>query len=242
MVVEREYYDVLGVSTDASSSSIKKAYKKLAIKWHPDKNPDNKEHAEEMFKKITEAYDTLSDDNKRKMYDRFGKEGAQQSGGRTGGADMGGMDFMSAQSIFEQFFGGKDPFAEMFESMGMGMGGMGGRGRHGGGGGRDPFASMFGGGGDPFDDFFGGGFGGGATTMSFTSTSFGGSGPGESIQQETVIENGKKVTRTKRTVRHEDGRVETFTDQQTGDASSRLGDRESGSGSSRRIGAHPFRR
>lgn len=194
------------------------------MEWIQDKNPDNKERAEEMFKKITEAYDTLSDDNKRKAYDRFGKEAAQQGGATHGGP--GGMDFMSAQSIFEQFFGGRDPFAEMFAEMGMG-----GRGRGGGREGRrNHFESMFAGG-DPFEDFFGGV---GATTMSFSSTSFGGSGPGESIQQETVIENGKKVTRTKRTVRHADGRVETFTDEQTGDA--KLGDGRSRRDPSLRIG------
>ena len=70
-----DYYEVLGVSRDANEEQIKKAYRKLAIKWHPDKNPNNKEQAEEMFKRISEAYDVLSNQEKRLVYDKYGKEG-----------------------------------------------------------------------------------------------------------------------------------------------------------------------
>lgn len=72
-----DYYTVLGVARDADQAAIKKAYRKLAVKWHPDKNPDNTKQAEEAFKKIGEAYACLSDAEKRQIYDRYGKEGLQ---------------------------------------------------------------------------------------------------------------------------------------------------------------------
>jgi curved DNA-binding protein CbpA len=79
-----------------------------AIKWHPDKNPGNKEEAEEKFKKISGAYSCLSDADKRARYDRFGDDG-------DGGSDRGGMGgFANAEDIFKEFFGGEDPFAAMF--------------------------------------------------------------------------------------------------------------------------------
>ncbi|MGB4024787.1 MAG: DnaJ domain-containing protein, partial [Acutalibacteraceae bacterium] len=71
MSTKRDYYEVLGVSRDASTDEIKKAYRKLAKKYHPDVNPDNKE-AEAKFKEATEAYEVLSDSEKRAQYDRFG--------------------------------------------------------------------------------------------------------------------------------------------------------------------------
>ena len=72
---EKSYYDILELQNDASIDMIKKAYKKLAQKWHPDKNPNNKDEAEKKFKEIGEAYEVLSNDEKRKQYDRFGKNG-----------------------------------------------------------------------------------------------------------------------------------------------------------------------
>ncbi|KAM4623672.1 dnaJ homolog subfamily B member 2-like [Polymixia lowei] len=78
-----EYYHILGVRRDASAEDIKKAYRKLALKWHPDKNPENKEEAEKKFKELSEAYEVLSDANKRSIYDRYGKEGL--TGGSGGG-------------------------------------------------------------------------------------------------------------------------------------------------------------
>ena len=80
---KRDYYDILGVSRDASAAEIKKAYRKMAIKYHPDKNPDNKE-AEEMFKEAAEAYEVLSNPEKRSRYDQFGLAsgvGSSASGG-----------------------------------------------------------------------------------------------------------------------------------------------------------------
>ncbi|EDR30058.1 hypothetical protein, conserved [Entamoeba dispar SAW760] len=94
MPKEMDYYNSLGVPADASDDQIKKAYRKLAIKYHPDKNPGDK-NAEEKFKEVSEAYAVLSDHEKREMYDRYGKEGLEKGG-------MGGFDM---NDIFAQFFG-----------------------------------------------------------------------------------------------------------------------------------------
>lgn len=80
MANKRDYYEVLGVKKDATSDEIKKAYRKLAKKYHPDANLDNKEDAEVKFKEIGEAYEVLSDDKKRQMYDNFGHEGPTNGG------------------------------------------------------------------------------------------------------------------------------------------------------------------
>ena len=106
---KRDYYEVLGVAKNASADEIKKAYRKLAIKYHPDRNPDDKV-AEEKFKEAAEAYDVLSDENKRQKYDQFGHNmGPQGFGGADGG--FGGFYHggMSMEDIFSQFgdiFGG----------------------------------------------------------------------------------------------------------------------------------------
>lgn len=102
MATEKDYYEILGVSRDASSEDIKKAYRKLALKYHPDKNPGDDE-AEQKFKEAGEAYEVLSDPEKRQKYDRFGHSGLGGAAGGGGGAGMN-MD-----DIFEQFgdiFGG----------------------------------------------------------------------------------------------------------------------------------------
>ena len=78
---KRDYYDVLGVSKSADGDSIKKAYRKLAMQYHPDKNPGDKQ-AEEMFKEASEAYEVLSDAQKRTQYDRFGHAGMTGAAGR----------------------------------------------------------------------------------------------------------------------------------------------------------------
>jgi len=95
-----DYYEILQVSRDASGAEIKKAYRKLAIKYHPDKNPGDKE-AEEKFKYINEAYEILSNDEKRQIYDRYGKEGLERQGG---GFHASNMD--DIMDIFNSMFGG----------------------------------------------------------------------------------------------------------------------------------------
>jgi molecular chaperone DnaJ len=100
---KRDYYEVLGVSKGAQENEIKKAYRKLARQYHPDTNPDNPESAEAKFKEATEAYEVLSDQEKRARYDQFGHAGVDPSAGGGGfnSADMGGFG-----DIFEMFFGG----------------------------------------------------------------------------------------------------------------------------------------
>jgi molecular chaperone DnaJ len=105
----RDLYDVLGVSRSASQDEIKKAYRELARKWHPDRNPDD-EQAEERFKEIQGAYDTLSDEEKRKQYDAGGRFGGFGAGGFPGGfpAGGGGSGFASdLGDIFSTFFRGR---------------------------------------------------------------------------------------------------------------------------------------
>ncbi|TFJ98361.1 zinc-binding protein A33-like [Platysternon megacephalum] len=95
-----------------------KVYRKAALKWHPDKNPENKEHAERKFKEIAEAYEVLSDKSKRDLYDRYGKDGltGAGTGDPRGGAGAPGFTFTfrGADEVFREFFGGRDPFADFF--------------------------------------------------------------------------------------------------------------------------------
>jgi molecular chaperone DnaJ len=109
MATKRDYYEVLGVNKQASDEEIKKAYRKLAIQYHPDRNPDNKE-AEAKFKEATEAYEVLSSNEKRKLYDQYGFAGVDGAGGPSfdpnafrGFEDLFGNGF---GDIFESFFGG----------------------------------------------------------------------------------------------------------------------------------------
>lgn len=128
--MKKDYYEVLGVGRSATKDEIKKAYRKLAVQFHPDKNPDNKD-AEEHFKEVNEAYEALSNDDKRRRYDQFGHAGVGSSAASGSGGQYGGAsDFSDIFSAVNDMFGG-------------------GRARSGGG---APFG---------FEEFFGGGGGGG---------------------------------------------------------------------------------
>jgi DnaJ-class molecular chaperone len=138
MAAKSDYYDILGVTKNASAEELKKAYRKQALEWHPDRHKDDKEAAERRFKEINEAYQILSDSQKRSAYDQFGHNafspGGMPSGfggggpfgqsGRYGpfsytytsnggeGSPFAGFDFGDPFQIFEQFFGGGSPFRQ----------------------------------------------------------------------------------------------------------------------------------
>eukprot|EP01125_Pyxidicula_operculata_P006411 TRINITY_DN2223_c0_g1_i2.p1 TRINITY_DN2223_c0_g1~~TRINITY_DN2223_c0_g1_i2.p1 ORF type:complete len:351 (-),score=103.99 TRINITY_DN2223_c0_g1_i2:298-1350(-) len=135
----KDYYAVLGVGRDSDQETIRKAYRKLALKWHPDRNLENKTEAEAKFKEISEAYEVLSDTQKKGIYDQFGEEGLKQGGGFGGGAGGpgGGAGFHDPRDIFESFFkmynfgddddmGGFGGSGMKFNMGGSGSGGFGG--------------------------------------------------------------------------------------------------------------------
>jgi molecular chaperone DnaJ len=109
-VAKRDYYEVLGVQRDATKDDIKRAYRKLAIQFHPDKNPENKS-AEEKFKEGTEAYEVLGDEQKRQAYDQFGFAGVEGMGGG------GPQDHSTVYRDFEDIFGGFGDFSSIFGSI-----------------------------------------------------------------------------------------------------------------------------
>jgi molecular chaperone DnaJ len=117
-VAKRDYYEVLGVSRDASPEEIKKAYRQKAKELHPDRNPSSRERAEEEFKRVSEAYEVLADPSKRQQYDRYGHAGPDQ------GFTFGFNDFRRAREAYSEFgFGGFDDLFDMFFRQG-GRGGV----------------------------------------------------------------------------------------------------------------------
>ncbi|XP_057612244.1 dnaJ homolog subfamily B member 3 [Chionomys nivalis] len=219
-----DYYEVLGVPRQASAETIRKAYRKLALKWHPDKNPEHKEEAERRFKQVAQAYEVLSDARKREVYDRCGEVGEVGGGGAAGSPFQDAFQyvfsFRDPAEVFREFFGGRDPFS--FDFFG------------------DPFDNFFGDrrscrgsrsrGAVPFStsftDFptFGGGFASldtgftsfgspGNSGLSSFSMSCGGGAAGnfKSVSTTTEIVNGKKIT-TKRIVENGQERVEVEED------------------------------
>ncbi|XP_032571939.1 dnaJ homolog subfamily B member 6 isoform X2 [Drosophila sechellia] len=124
-----DYYKVLDVARSATDSEVKKAYRKLALKWHPDKNPDNLDEANKRFRELSEAYEVLSDEKKRRIYDEYGKDGLGDRGQSrshtrhhysTHDFDdfdiMGGFQFAfrPPEEVFREFFGIHSPFADLF--------------------------------------------------------------------------------------------------------------------------------
>jgi len=129
-----DYYRILEVPKNATEADIKKAYRRLALKWHPDKNPDNADESNKRFKEISEAYEVLSDKKKRRVYDQYGKEGLGQSGERHrhhrrpnhhGGFENGydpfyEFTFRDPEDVFREFFG-SSPFDSIFRDFGAGV-------------------------------------------------------------------------------------------------------------------------
>ena len=196
---KRDYYEVLGVPKDATDDVIRRAYKKLAVKWHPDKHTDDKKEAEEKFKEISEAYSVLSDPKKKREYDNGGIDFG----------DFGGFDDFDPFAMFESFFGRHRGKNGGFGNFGFGFDdedddffGKGGFGK----------GSHFGRFNMGFDDddfgFGGGDFGGG---------DFGGFGQGTSVKKTTQIINGKKITKTETTTIDSNGNKKTVVKEETGD-------------------------
>ena len=195
-----DLYAVLGLSRRASSDDIKKAYRRLALQFHPDKNPQNRSEAEEKFKAIAKAYEVLSDPEKRRVYDLRGRDTPSSTSHdpfRSSDLFMNPFsmytgfgrrarrsgDLDDAFRVFEEFFGGRDPFADMLD-----------------------------------DSFFNRGFQGAHTSSSSSFMSRGGSGSfSMSSSSSSTIRNGKRVTRTEKSVRHADGRVESTIIEETQD-------------------------
>jgi len=109
----KDFYGILGVPRNADATALKKAYRKLAMKWHPDKNPGNQAQAQAKFQEISEAYDALKDPKKRQVYDQFGEDGLQfggapppSGGGGFSGGQGHGMSQEQAEELFSNIFGG----------------------------------------------------------------------------------------------------------------------------------------
>eukprot|EP00045_Choanoeca_perplexa_P008394 m.77631 g.77631 ORF g.77631 m.77631 type:complete len:263 (-) comp14477_c0_seq1:2442-3230(-) len=209
------YYELLGIERSATGADIKKAYRKAALIHHPDKNPGQEEQAASMFKLVSEAYDVLSDPDKRDVYDRYGHDGLKAGGGGRPRQSASGpqFHFRNPADLFREVFG--DPFshggASPFDSFPSPFqdpffGGMSPhQSARSGGGSVRPFGdsmfggSMFGGsmfGGDPFNDPFFGGGGMMGSSMHSSFSSGGLSGGSYSQSTRTSIRDGKQHTTT----------------------------------------------
>jgi molecular chaperone DnaJ len=120
-MAKRDYYEVLGVDRGVGEADVKSAYRKLALKYHPDRNPDDKT-AEDKFKEATEAYEVLKDSQKRQAYDQFGHAGVDQSAGGFGFGGAAGFDISDALRAFMRDFGGGPEGESIFDDL-FGMGG-----------------------------------------------------------------------------------------------------------------------
>ena len=182
----KDYYRVLGVDKNATEEEIKKAYRKMALRFHPDKNKEA--DAEEKFKEISEAYEVLSDKDKRASFDRYGSEGMKAHNGMGSHHHSSfGQHTTDPFQLFRTFFGGRDPFSEAF--------------------GEDPFSSMFAGphsasatsglfGNDPFNRSRVGGsvfqdlMNGQAQGASRTTTTFSFGGDGNRVHVTRIVRGG----------------------------------------------------
>lgn len=206
-----DYYKVLDVPRGASNVDIKKAYRKLALKWHPDKNPNNLEDATKKFKEISEAYEVLSDDKKRRVYDQYGKEGLINGGTRARSRHdddfdfgFGFFTFRDPEDVFREFFGGQSPFADLFSEIRNGHRDRSRRNRNSHP--QDALTSQFF---NPFgigrtstlmDDLFSTSTGGFTSFSSINSTFTNGGGGNANIKRtstSTRFSNGKKITTKK---------------------------------------------
>ncbi|XP_054007241.1 dnaJ homolog subfamily B member 3 isoform X3 [Hylaeus anthracinus] len=200
-----DYYKILEVQRTASSGDIKKAYRKLALRWHPDKNPENLDESNKKFKEISEAYEVLIDEKKRRVYDQYGKEGLQMPGNKRRHDDdfdprfANTFVFRDPAEVFREFFGGS-AFADLYKMTDDLNVGFHRRSHPSSNSISTPFFNPFGIHFSPFTNIF---EGGGNTFTSFNSfasfdgTSGGGGGAVRRTNTSTRFINGKKITTKK---------------------------------------------
>ncbi|XP_053988132.1 dnaJ homolog subfamily B member 6-like isoform X2 [Hylaeus volcanicus] len=200
-----DYYKILEVQRTASSGDIKKAYRKLALRWHPDKNPENLDESNKKFKEISEAYEVLIDEKKRRVYDQYGKEGLQMPGNKRRHDDdfdprfANTFVFRDPAEVFREFFGGS-AFADLYKMTDDLNVGFHRRSHPSSNSISTPFFNPFGIHFSPFTNIF---EGGGNTFTSFNSfasfdgTSGGGGGAMRRTNTSTRFINGKKITTKK---------------------------------------------